>query len=154
MTHHRTAPQVRRVRHGLAGLAFALLTACGNDPAGPLSPIEAARGQWVVVNYWAEWCKPCIKEVPELNALGEREGITVLGVNYDGAQGEALSAQVEALGIAFPTLDLDPAAALGVKRPTVLPTTLIIDPEGTLRATLVGPQTEDSLLAATRGSAG
>jgi thiol-disulfide isomerase/thioredoxin len=154
MTIRRPAPLTTRLHLGLASLAFALLAACGNAPPDPLAPIESARGEWVVINYWAEWCKPCIKEVPELNALGEREGITVLGVNYDGARGESLSAQVKTLGIDFPTLDLDPAAALGVERPTVLPTTLIIDPEGTLRATLVGPQTEDSLVAATLGRSG
>ena len=111
--------------------------------------IDSALGSWVVVNYWAEWCKPCIKEVPELNDLNTRDSVEVLGVNYDGARGEALKAQIDALSIDFPTLQKDPAEALGVPRPTVLPTTLVINPDGELTETLVGPQTLETLLAAT-----
>lgn len=111
--------------------------------------IAAAKGSWVVVNYWAEWCKPCIKEVPELNALHTRDDVTVLGVNFDGEEGDALAAQIEKLAIAFPTLPEDPATPLGIDRPAVLPTSLVISPEGDLIATLVGPQTLETLLAAT-----
>ena len=48
-----------------------------------------------------------------------------------------------------PSAVVDPSAELGISRPVVLPTTLIISPEGELTATLVGPQTLESLLAAT-----
>ncbi|MHA7817063.1 MAG: TlpA family protein disulfide reductase [Pseudohaliea sp.] len=123
------------------GLALA---ACG-ERRGPLDPIADHLGNWVLVNYWAEWCKPCIREVPELNSLDSEEGITVLGVNYDGATGDALAAQIEALGIAFTQLPADPAAELGIDRPQVLPTTVVIDPDGRRVATLVGPQTAESL---------
>jgi thiol-disulfide isomerase/thioredoxin len=107
----------------------------------------------VVINYWAKWCKPCIEEIPELNELDHlHDDITVLGVNYDGATGEDLATQLRDLNVAFPTLDEDPAELLGQPRPSVLPTTLIINPEGELVHSLVGPQTLESLLAATRGA--
>lgn len=127
-----------------------LLAACG--PAG--SPgnslrLEELQGQWVVINYWAIWCKPCAEEIPELNALDKLPGVTVLGVNFDGAGGAELAQQLQQLAIAFPTLDVDPAVQLGLVRPAVLPTTLVIDPSGALRETLVGPQTLQSLTAAT-----
>ena len=102
-----------------------------------------------MINYWAEWCKPCIKEIPELNLLAqEYPKIKVLGVNFDGASGDELERQVEQLGISFPTLATDPSAELGTSRPMVIPTTLILAPDGTLKDTLVGPQTLESLLAA------
>lgn len=128
-----------------------LLAACGpaDVPGNSLQLDGNLRGQWVVVNYWAIWCKPCAQEIPELNALAEIPGVSVFGVNYDGASGEKLAQQVQKLGIAFPILDSDPAAQLGVPRPVVLPTTLIIDPSGQLRETLVGPQTLESLALAT-----
>jgi len=74
--------------------------------------------------------------------------VAVLGVNFDGASGEALQQQIDALGIRFPVLATDPAAALGFDRPMVLPTTYVLGPQGRLRETLVGPQTLASLTAA------
>jgi hypothetical protein len=73
----------------------------------------------------------------------------VLGVNFDGASGAELAQQLQQLAIRFPTLDADPAAQLGLARPVVLPTTLVLDPSGKLRETLVGPQTLQSLRLAT-----
>ncbi len=127
-----------------------LLAACGGEPGGDRPPtLDDYRGRWVVVNYWAEWCAPCITEIPELNALDESyPDVAVLGVNFDGASGEELAAQLQQLGVAFPTLPEDPAPELGIARPAVLPTTLILDPDGTLVNTLVGPQTLESLARA------
>lgn len=131
--------------------AFLSLAACGGEDTGSPAPTLAElRGQWVVINYWARWCKPCIEEIPELNALDRAyDGITVLGVNYDGAKGEELKAQATELGVAFALLEQDPAAELGVRRPVVLPTTLVVDPDGRHHTTLVGPQTAASLVRAT-----
>jgi thiol-disulfide isomerase/thioredoxin len=128
-------------------LLFLLLTGCSGDqtPTTGVPGLDALRGQWVVVNYWAEWCKPCIKEIPELNTLDEREGITVVGVNFDGETGDALAAQEQKLGIAFENLGTDPAAALGTTTPSVLPTSLILSPQGRLITTLIGPQTLETL---------
>lgn len=116
-----------------------------NPPAG----LDNYRGQWVIINYWAKWCKPCIQEIPELNKLNQtRSDLTVLGVNYDGATGEELALQVKDLAISFAMLARDPATLLGTSRPVVLPTTLIVSPEGLLKQTLVGPQTLESIAAA------
>jgi thiol-disulfide isomerase/thioredoxin len=132
-------------------LLFPLLLGCSEAPeGGSTSAIEQLRGQWVIINYWAKWCSPCIKEIPELNAIHRNyDQVSVLGVNYDGATGEELASQLSALQVGFPTLEEDPAARLGTPRPLVLPTTLIINPGGQITQTLVGPQTLASLLRAT-----
>ena len=132
-------------------LSILLLVAACSPAGAPHSNLrlDELRGQWVVINYWAIWCKPCAQEIPELNTLAESPGVTVLGVNFDGAGGEELEQQLRQLDIRFPTLEVDPAAELGVARPVVLPTSLVIDPSGKLRETLVGPQTLQSLAAAT-----
>lgn len=125
-----------------------LLCACSEQAPGPVN-LEQAKGHWTVVNYWAEWCAPCIREIPELNQLAnDYPNIKVLGVNFDGATGEELQAQVAKLGVEFPTLAADPAPRLGTVRPSVLPTTLILSPEGVVADTLLGPQTLESLLSA------
>ena len=112
--------------------------------------VDKYLGQWVVINYWAKWCKPCIEEIPELNTFDQRyANVVVLGVNYDGASGEELAQQLEQLNIEFPTLSRDPYADLQIARPAVLPTTLIINPQGKLSQTLLGPQTLATLAAAT-----
>jgi hypothetical protein len=66
-------------------------------------------------------------------------------VNYDGLVGEELAAQLTELKVEFATLHADPSEQLGTSRPVVLPTTFILDPEGTLVSTLVGPQTLETL---------
>ena len=71
--------------------------------------------------------------------------MTVLGVNYDGASGAELEQQLQTLNIKFFNLASDPSASLGVPRPVVLPSTLIVNPDGDLLTTLVGPQTLESL---------
>lgn len=133
-------------RYLYLGLTFLLLGCAEQSGDSPTASLEELRGQWVVINYWAQWCKPCIEEIPELNALDQKyEQVTVLGVNYDGAIGEALAQQQTRLGLAFASLEADPSAQLGIPRPIVLPTTLILDPDGQLAASLVGPQTIESL---------
>ena len=140
------------MKNSLALLLCIGLSACGSEQSAPTQlQLEKLQGQWVVINYWAKWCKPCIVEIPELNRLDrEFEQVTVLGVNYDGTTGEELQQELTELGVTFPTLATDPAAQLGVPRPQVLPTTLVIDPNGKLSETLLGPQTLETLTLATR----
>lgn len=118
---------------------LALLAACTSDPL-------PRPGSWRIVNYWAVWCTPCREEIPELNTLHVYNNVNVLGVNYDGKQGDELQAQADTLGIKFALLANDPSQDLGTSRPQVLPTTLIVAPDGRLLKTLVGPQTAHALM--------
>jgi len=107
------------------------------------------QGKWQVINYWATWCAPCIREIPELISLNEsNDNVVVFGVNFDAPEGEEVARQIEKMGITFPIYQGDPGAHLGIEMPEVLPTTVLIDPEGKIAEVLVGPQTEASLLSA------
>lgn len=106
---------------------------------------DGLRGQWVVVNYWAEWCKPCLEEIPELNRLNDSRDITVLGVNFDGVQGQELVELGRTMGIEFTMLSEDPGLEFNWQTPVALPATFIVDPDGELRETRFGPQTEEEL---------
>jgi len=106
-------------------------------------------GKWVIVNYWAEWCAPCREEIPELNALmRSREDLLVVGVNFDGLEGAALSRLVARMGIEFPVMVGSPRAAFPHPMPEVLPSSLVISPDGKLVRTLVGPQSRAQFEAA------
>ena len=136
------------MRVWLVAIAFAALAACA--PAEPPPPpgvlyTPALGDRWLVVNYWAIWCAPCREEIPELNRLALGGLVDVYAVNFDDVQGDTLREQAAELDIQFPLLATDPGNQLGIARPTVLPTTLILTPEGDLATRLIGPQTLESL---------
>ena len=131
---------MRSLQHSLATFILLALASC----TGPKHPFQ--DDNWAVVNYWAVWCKPCREEIPELNELNKDTDIQVLGVNFDRKTGEALAVDAEILGLEFTNID-DPSQSLGLERPSVLPTTLVINPEGGVEAVLVGPQTAATILA-------
>lgn len=136
----------------LCALLCLALTAC--NPADKAStagsPLQDAQGRWVLINYWADWCKPCAEEMPELNAFQKQyaDRVKLVAVNYDGLRGAALQEQARHLQIAFTVLEDDPAAQLGYRRPEVLPSTYVFGPDGKFRQVLQGEQTRDSLAAA------
>lgn len=138
------------MRHLATSLVICLTLACSPAPEPEENVFDPAAylGRWLVVNYWAEWCKPCREEIPELNRLAGEHGdrVAVLGVNYDGLQGEALEQAVTAMEIEFPATGDDPSLALKQPRPAVLPTTLVFDAEGNFQRVLVGPQSYEDLL--------
>lgn len=128
------------------------ITACsddmGPDQHGREVTREALQGRWLIINYWAQWCAPCRREVPELNALAaENPAIAVLGVNYDGLTEDELQREVDAMGIRFTVLQKDPSEHFQFQRPAALPATYLIDPKGEMREQLTGEQNASSLLA-------
>jgi len=112
---------------------------------GQQKSLESFKGNWVIVNYWATWCKPCIEEIPELNTLNQHDGVLVLGVNYDGLIGDELSSEANKIGIDYDLIVIDPSEKLQVKRPSALPATVLIDRSGVTRKILYGPQTMVSI---------
>ena len=155
----------------IACLGILALGACSREdppPAAPSAPeadaapvaqapvediLATADGRWLLVNYWAEWCEPCLQEIPEFHefAAQNADRVLVVMVNYDGATGDDLAQRAQKAGISLPLLESDPAARLGAGPPQVLPTTLVVRPDGSLAEPLIGPQTLASLTAATEG---
>ena len=80
--------------------------------------------------------------------MGSEVGVHVVGVNYDGVEGDALTSLIKTMGINFPVLLEDPRLRWELAVPTILPTTLLINPNGELVTILIGPQTVESLLEA------
>lgn len=139
-----------QARHGLIAtlLCCLLLAAChsGDFDTHRGEAASFKQGKWLLLNYWATWCGPCREEIPALNKFDEaRDDVQVYGVNYDGLLEEPLDSAIKEMGIEFPSMLQDPAPALGVARPKVLPTTFLISPKGKLVQVLTGPQTEKTL---------
>lgn len=138
-------------------LAALTLLACSAEPDfalldGSHHKLADYRGRWLLVNYWAEWCEPCRRELPELARFGREHAanVAVLGVNFDALPNAELHALTVRLAVPIPVLASDPVPQLPFARPTGLPVTWLIDPDGEVHGPLLGPQTEASLLAALR----
>ena len=114
---------------------------------GDSGNLDDFLGKWLVVNYWADWCPPCIKEMPELtNFYNEnKDSVLVLAYNFDRLEGQELSDQIQRFGVDIPSITNDPGLLFGWDSPPSLPATYIINPEGDLLHTLIGPQTQEGL---------
>lgn len=107
------------------------------------------RQKWVVLNYWATWCAPCRKEIPDLSSLNEaRDDIVVLGLAFEDTDMENFDKFLEEFHPSYPILLIDvyaPPEPFGA--PKALPTTIILNPEGIPVKTFVGPVTRESIEA-------
>ncbi len=107
------------------------------------------RGEWVVVNYWATWCAPCRKEIPDLSELhSERDDLTVLGLAYEELDDADFFEFLEDFDVSYPILKVDvyaPPEPFGA--PKVLPTTIILDKQGRAVKAFLGPVTRESIEA-------
>jgi thiol-disulfide isomerase/thioredoxin len=108
------------------------------------------HGQWLLINYWAAWCKPCIHEIPELNLLDEEPDIQVFGYNFDGLSGHELKNEISRFGLRYPSFLEPPAALFDQTQPSGIPASMLIDAEGEFRLWLMGPQTKASIMAVIR----
>ncbi len=96
----------------------------------------------VLLDFWATYCKPCVKAMPKLQKIHEKygkSGLTVLGVNVDGPRGQnRVKPFLRARKVNFPiVLDSD-SAVMRRMQVNVLPTTLLITPDGEIALRQVG----------------
>lgn len=104
---------------------------------------------WRLVNYWSEWCSPCRKEIPMLNALSAElatNGVQLVGVNFDDDPRDVTLKIAKSLGIDFPTLTREEVSESGMPPPSVMPTTYILSPANAVVGTLIGLQSREQIV--------
>ena len=103
-------------------------------------------GQWVMINYWADWCPPCLKEMPELVAFAEaNKDVNVFAFNFDQLEGEDLDYEIKKFGVDITSILSHPRDIWGIESPATLPATYFINPKGEIVKSLFKPQTQESL---------
>jgi len=129
---------------------FLLLFSCQKNDIevfnGSNTNLDKLQGNWVVINYWADWCAPCIKEIPELNEFAnENKDIIVFTFNFDQLDQEDLAPVANKFNIKVPSLVTHPRDIWGIQTPPAVPATFFINPNGELSLSLFRPQTKDAL---------
>ncbi|TYL46536.1 TlpA family protein disulfide reductase [Marinomonas sp. IMCC 4694] len=101
--------------------------------------------QWTLVNYFAEWCQPCLEELPELNELAQAGELRVFGISYDRLPDQEIKDLIIRHQIQFPVLTTKSLEALPISLPAVLPTTYIVSPGGEVVDVLYGKVTIEGI---------
>jgi thiol-disulfide isomerase/thioredoxin len=143
-------------------LALALVLLAGNaaasgnwsltDAAGKSVSLSDYRGKWVLVNFWATWCPPCIAEIPELEHMYRDGKIAVIGIAVSYKSGNEVLAFAKENGVTYPLVlgNEDVASLFGGF--DGLPTSFLYSPQGTLVGQHDGPLSARDIIAAIHGT--
>lgn len=114
------------------------------DLDGKERSLSEFRGKWVLVNYWATWCPPCLAEMPELELFHNQhkdKDAMVIGIAMEDMDPQRLKRFMENQFISYPILQTSPGTHTELGAVPALPTSYLISPEGEVVARQVGTVT-------------
>ena len=126
----------------LSSQAFTLV-----DSKGKSHSLAQYKGKWVLVNFWATWCPPCLEEIPDLVALHEnkKNKLVVLGVAMDYRDAKQVMQFADQMMVSYPIILGDQKMAAQIGAIPGLPTTYLYNPEGKMVAYNVGTLTREAV---------
>jgi thiol-disulfide isomerase/thioredoxin len=114
--------------------------------------LATQRGKWVIVNYWATWCVPCIKEMPDISRFvsAHQDKVSAIGLAYDDSDKADIQAFLAKHPVSYPVAQVTMDKPLkDFDEPRGLPTTWLIGPDGKVAKRFVGTVNDVSLGQAT-----
>ena len=123
------------------------------DLAGASRPLRRRPAEVTLLNFWATWCVPCLKELPELVKLSHEwqgRGLEVVGIAVDSGKPVDIRAFAEQHGMDYSLLVATQRWTSEQFGVFGLPVTVVVDRTGRIRQRLIGPQTGPSFIVAVR----
>ena len=110
--------------------------------------LASQHGKWVIVNFWATWCSPCLKELPDISAYvaAHKDKVAAIGMDFEDADKADIEKFLKTHPLSYPVAQVDtdnPPKDFDV--PKGLPNTYVIAPDGHVAKAFLGPVTAKDL---------
>jgi thiol-disulfide isomerase/thioredoxin len=121
---------------------------------GKTFDLSAQGGKWVIVNYWATWCVPCLKELPDISAYvtAHKDTVAAIGLAFEDSEKADIEKFLTMHPLSYPVAQVDVITPpKDFDTPRGLPNTYVIAPDGHVAKTFLGPITSKDLDAVIAG---
>lgn len=118
------------------------------DTNGKVHTLEGYKGKWVLVNFWATWCPPCLEEIPDLVSLHDAhkgKDLMVIGIAMDYRSAKQVTEFSENMLISYPIVLGNAKITAQIGEVPGLPTTYLYNPQGKMVAFNVGALTKKAV---------
>ena len=143
--------------------ATTALAATAQKPALTVTTLDGGSfdlsrqsGKWVIVNYWATWCSPCLKELPDISAYvaAHKDKVAAIGLDFEDSDKADIEKFLKTHPLSYPVAQVDiDNPPKDFDTPKGLPNTYIIAPDGHVAKAFLGPITTkdiDGVIAAAK----